>query len=132
MTTTVIAYFPSPPQGVWHLGPVPIRAYALFIILGIVAALLIGDRRWESRGGERGVIYDIALWAVPFGLIEAGYITWLPTGGHTSAKAVRDRLRRCVSGTAAWGSGVPSPWVVWVHGSVAAVAAFRSPPSATR
>ena len=69
MTTTVIAYFPSPPRGVWHLGPVPIRAYALFIIVGIVAALLIGDRRWEARGGERGVTYDIALWTVPFGLI---------------------------------------------------------------
>jgi prolipoprotein diacylglyceryl transferase len=41
----------------------------MFIIVGIVAALVIGDRRWEARGGERGVIYDIALWAVPFGLI---------------------------------------------------------------
>lgn len=69
MTTTVLAYFPSPPQGVWHLGPLPIRAYALFIITGIVVALLIGDRRFAARGGERGVIYDIALWAVPFGLI---------------------------------------------------------------
>ncbi|MCV6982492.1 prolipoprotein diacylglyceryl transferase [Mycolicibacterium pulveris] len=69
MTTTVLAYIPSPAQGVWQLGPVPLRAYALFIILGIVAALMIGDRRWEARGGERGVIYDIALWAVPFGLI---------------------------------------------------------------
>lgn len=69
MTTTVLAYIPSPSQGVWHIGPVPIRAYALFIIVGIVAALIIGDRRWEARGGERGVIYDIALWAVPFGLI---------------------------------------------------------------
>ncbi|MCT7659898.1 prolipoprotein diacylglyceryl transferase [Mycobacterium deserti] len=69
MTTTVLAYIPSPAQGVWHLGPFPLRAYALFIIVGIVAALIIGDRRWEARGGERGVIYDIALWAVPFGLI---------------------------------------------------------------
>ncbi|BBZ28417.1 hypothetical protein MMAD_27120 [Mycolicibacterium madagascariense] len=69
MTTTVLAYIPSPSQGVWHLGPVPIRAYALCIIVGIVAALVIGDRRWEARGGERGVIYDVALWAVPFGLI---------------------------------------------------------------
>ena len=69
MTTTVLAYIPSPSQGVWHIGPVPIRAYALFIIVGIVVALVIGDRRWEARGGERGVIYDIALWAVPFGLI---------------------------------------------------------------
>jgi prolipoprotein diacylglyceryl transferase len=70
VTTTVLAYIPSPSQGVWHLfGVLPIRAYALCIIAGIVAALVIGDRRWEARGGERGVIYDVALWAVPFGLI---------------------------------------------------------------
>jgi len=69
VTTTVLAYFPSPGQGVWYLGPVPIRAYALCIIAGIIAALVIGDRRWAARGGERGVIYDVALWAVPFGLI---------------------------------------------------------------
>jgi len=69
VTTTTLAYFPSPAQGVWHLGPVPIRAYAVCIIVGIIAALLVGDRRWVARGGERGVIYDIALWAVPFGLI---------------------------------------------------------------
>jgi prolipoprotein diacylglyceryl transferase len=82
VTTTVLAYFPSPPQGVWHLGPVPFRAYALFIILGIVAALIIGDRRWVARGGERGVIYDIALWAVPFGLI-GGRLYHLATDWRT-------------------------------------------------
>ncbi len=75
-------YFPSPPQGVWHLGPLPIRAYALFIITGIVVALLIGDRRWEARGGRRGVIYDIALWAVPFGLI-GGRLYHLATDWRT-------------------------------------------------
>ncbi|CPR07906.1 prolipoprotein diacylglyceryl transferase [Mycobacterium bohemicum DSM 44277] len=80
--TTLLAYFPSPPQGVWHLGPVPIRAYALFIITGIVVALVIGDRRWEARGGERGVIYDIALWAVPFGLI-GGRLYHLATDWRT-------------------------------------------------
>jgi prolipoprotein diacylglyceryl transferase len=82
MTTTVLAYLPSPPQGVWHLGPVPLRAYALFIIVGIIAALLIGDRRWVARGGERGVIYDIALWAVPFGLI-GGRLYHLATDWRT-------------------------------------------------
>lgn len=73
MTTTVLASFPSPAQGVWHINlfglDLPIRAYALCIIAGIIAALVIGDRRWAARGGERGVIYDIALWAVPFGLV---------------------------------------------------------------
>ena len=69
MTTTYLAYIPSPSQGVWHIGFLPIRAYALFIIVGIVVALILGDRRWVARGGQPGVIYDIALWAVPFGLV---------------------------------------------------------------
>jgi hypothetical protein len=56
VTTTVLALIPSPGQGVWYLGPVPIRAYALCIIAGIIAALVIGDRRWVARGGERGVV----------------------------------------------------------------------------
>src|SRR6202453_2809185 len=76
------SYIPSPPQGVWHLGPLPIRAYALFIIVGIVAALLIGDRRWAARGGQPGVIYDIALWAVPFGLV-GGRLYHLATDWRT-------------------------------------------------
>lgn len=80
--TTLPTYFPSPPQGVWHLGPLPIRAYALFIITGIVVALLIGDRRWEARGGQRGVIYDIALWVVPFGLV-GGRLYHLATDWRT-------------------------------------------------
>lgn len=66
---TVLAYIPSPPQGVWYLGPVPIRAYALFIIVGIVVAVWWGSRRWRARGGQPGEVVDVALWAVPFGLI---------------------------------------------------------------
>jgi prolipoprotein diacylglyceryl transferase len=62
---------PSPSQGVWHLGPLPIRAYALAIILGVVAAVWVGERRWVSRGGTPGQVGDIALWAVPAGLIGA-------------------------------------------------------------
>ncbi len=80
--TMLPTYFPSPPQGVWHLGPLPIRAYALFIITGIVVALLIGDRRWQARGGQRGVIYDIALWVVPFGLV-GGRLYHLATDWRT-------------------------------------------------
>ena len=82
MTTSWLASFPSPPRGVWYLGPLPIRMYAVFIIIGIVAALLIGDRRWEARGGERGVIYDIAMWAVPFGLL-GGRLYHLATDWQT-------------------------------------------------
>ena len=60
---------PSPAQGVWYLGPLPIRAYALLIVTGIVVAVVVGSRRYVARGGSKGVIGDIAIWAVPFGIV---------------------------------------------------------------
>jgi prolipoprotein diacylglyceryl transferase len=66
-----LAYLPSPSQGVWHLGPVPLRAYAFCIILGVLAAVAIGERRWVARGGTRGAVADVAGIAVPFGLVGA-------------------------------------------------------------
>ena len=53
VATTVLAYLPSPDRGVWYIGPLPIRAYALCIIAGIVVAVLWGERRWTARGGAR-------------------------------------------------------------------------------
>ncbi|MFB4316210.1 prolipoprotein diacylglyceryl transferase [Actinomadura sp. 21ATH] len=64
-----VAFIPSPSQGVWHLGPVPLRAYALMIILGIIVAVWLGERRWAAKGGTPGTIIDVAVWAVPFGLV---------------------------------------------------------------
>ncbi|WP_433755983.1 prolipoprotein diacylglyceryl transferase [Nocardia sp. CA-135398] len=69
VTADVLAYIPSPSQGVWHIGPFPLRAYALCIILGIVVAIWWGERRWQERGGQKGAILDVAMFAVPFGLV---------------------------------------------------------------
>ena len=68
-TAIFLATIPSPDRGVWYLGPVPIRAYALCIIAGIVVAILWGERRWQARGGRPGTVTDIAAFAVPFGLV---------------------------------------------------------------
>ena len=67
----VLAYLPSPSSGVWQIGPVPLRAYALAILLGGVAAVLIGERRWVGRGGTRGLVTDVATIAVPAGIVGA-------------------------------------------------------------
>ena len=66
---SVLAFIPSPSQGVWNLGPIPIRAYALCILVGIGVAILIGGRRWMARGGLPGTVGDVAVWAVPFGIV---------------------------------------------------------------
>ena len=68
-STAILAYIPSPAQGVWQVGPLTLRAYALFIIIGIVVAVVWGDRRWVARGGTKGTVLDVAVWAVPFGLL---------------------------------------------------------------
>ncbi|MGK5639846.1 prolipoprotein diacylglyceryl transferase [Streptomyces sp. URMC 126] len=64
-----LAYIPSPSTGVLHLGPVPLRGYAFCIIIGVFAAVWLGNRRWVARGGRVGTVADIAVWAVPFGLV---------------------------------------------------------------
>ncbi len=69
MTHLTVLSIPSPSDGVWNLGPVPLRGYALAIVLGIIAAIWIGERRWVARGGKPGEVSDLAVWAVPFGLV---------------------------------------------------------------
>lgn len=64
-----LAYIPSPSSGVLYLGPVPLRGYAFCIIIGVFVAVWLGNKRWVARGGRAGTVADIAVWAVPFGLI---------------------------------------------------------------
>jgi prolipoprotein diacylglyceryl transferase len=64
-----LAYIPSPSRGVLYLGPVPLRGYAFCIIVGVFVAVWLGNRRWIARGGRAGTVADIAVWAVPFGLV---------------------------------------------------------------
>ncbi|GAA0910888.1 prolipoprotein diacylglyceryl transferase [Streptomyces thermoalcalitolerans] len=64
-----LAYIPSPSRGVLYLGPIPLRGYAFCIIIGVFVAVWLGNKRWIARGGRAGTVADIAVWAVPFGLV---------------------------------------------------------------
>jgi prolipoprotein diacylglyceryl transferase len=48
---------------------VSVRAYAICILLGIVAAVLLTNARLNRRGAERWIIIDLAIWCVPFGIV---------------------------------------------------------------
>ncbi|WIM98181.1 prolipoprotein diacylglyceryl transferase [Actinoplanes oblitus] len=65
------ALIPSPTTSVWHLGPFPIRAYALCIIAGMVVATLLMEQRLRHRGVAPWVSLDLVVWAVPFGILGA-------------------------------------------------------------
>lgn len=62
---------PSPPASEWSIVGIPIRAYALCIIAGIVAGVMLATRRWMARGGSRDAVETVALAAVPFGIVGA-------------------------------------------------------------
>jgi hypothetical protein len=64
-------FIPSPSQNVWYLGPLPLRAYALCIIAGIVVGMIIATRRWRARGGTSDGLESVVVLAVPFGIVGA-------------------------------------------------------------
>jgi prolipoprotein diacylglyceryl transferase len=111
-----LAYLPSPDRGVWMLGPVPIRAYALCIIAGILVAVLWGERRFVARGGEPGTVTDVAVFAVPFGLVGGrlyhvltDWQTYFGPGGNPV-----DALRIWNGGLGIWGAialGAVGAWI---------------------
>jgi prolipoprotein diacylglyceryl transferase len=72
------AAIPSPSFNSIHLGPFDIRIYGLMYILAIVAAVTITGRRLERRGGSRELVSEVAIWAVPAGII-GGRLYYLAT-----------------------------------------------------
>ena len=65
----VLASIPSPPTNGIHVGPLFIHVYGLMYVVGISLAIYITGRRWAAAGGDRSLVYDVALWAVPAGIV---------------------------------------------------------------
>ena len=117
MTGALATSIPSPDQSVWHLGPLPLRAYALCILVGIFVAMWVGDRRWVARGGNKGLVYDVAVWAVPFGIVGArlyhvltDWTTYFGPGGS----GLRGAVSIWEGGLAIWGAvalGAVGAWI---------------------
>jgi len=113
----VLAYLPSPSRGVWHLGPLPVRAYALCIIAGVAAALFLADRRWQARGGAPGAMSDVALWGVPFGIVGARlyHVATDPELYFAAGKHPIEALYIWRGGLGIWGGvagGALGAWIV--------------------
>ena len=71
MCAVNLAAIPSPTTSVWHVLGLPVRAYALCIVLGIVVAVLVMEYRLRRRGVAPWASLDMAVWAVPFGIVGA-------------------------------------------------------------
>ena len=74
----MIASIPSPSANGLHLGPLFIHAYGLAYVVAVTAAVMLTRRRWEAVGGNRELVYDVALWGFPAGII-GGRLYFLAT-----------------------------------------------------
>ena len=64
-----LSYLPSPPVNGFHIGPLFIHFYGLMYVVGITLAVIITQRRVRGYGGDPSVVGDVAMWAVPAGII---------------------------------------------------------------
>jgi prolipoprotein diacylglyceryl transferase len=111
------AYIPSPASAIWHLGPIPVRAYALCMVAGVVAGLWLTDRRYRRAGYAPGVILDIATVAVPVGLVGARLYSVL-TNFHRyfgPGQDWTDVLRVWDGGMGVAGAVVAGALAAWVY-----------------
>jgi prolipoprotein diacylglyceryl transferase len=64
-----VASIPSPPANGFHVGPFDVHVYGLMYVLALVAAVAITVRRWEAVGGSRSLVYEVAAWGFPAGIV---------------------------------------------------------------
>lgn len=115
MNTSVLAAIPSPPQGVWEVGPVTLRAYALCILAAIVIAVFWTIRRYVARGGHAETVVDAAIFAVPAGII-GGRVYHVITDNHLYFGEGRnwvDAFMITNGGLGIWGAVVFGGLAVW-------------------
>jgi prolipoprotein diacylglyceryl transferase len=63
------AFIPSPSSNGFSIGPLFFHAYGIAYVFAVAAAIFLSRRRWARVGGDPDLIYDIAMWAFPAGLI---------------------------------------------------------------
>lgn len=115
--TTYLASIPSPPQGVWQLGPLPLRGYAISILVGVLVGIYWMQRRYAARGGDPELVLDIAIAVIPAGIIGGRLYhvatDWEKYFGLGANPA--DALKITNGGLGIWGAvalGVLAAWAV--------------------
>lgn len=106
---------PSPSTGVWWIGPIPLRAYGLIIVTGMIIAVVISGKRYAARGGDGEFLADLALWVLPAGIVGARIYHVLANAHYYFASADRmlEILKIWEGGLAIWGGIIAGSLMAW-------------------
>jgi prolipoprotein diacylglyceryl transferase len=83
----LLASIPSPSDPfVFHLGPLAPRWYGILLAAGILVAILVTRRQLALRGRDPALAGEVAVWAVPCGVVGARLYhvvtDWSAFSGH--------------------------------------------------
>ncbi|MBI3429721.1 MAG: prolipoprotein diacylglyceryl transferase [Actinobacteria bacterium] len=111
-------FIPTPSISEIGLGPFTIHFYALFIISGIALAIFLGDRRYRRAGGGENIVADVAIAAVPAGIIGGRlyHLITSPDAYFGSQGHPLDAFKIWEGGLGIWGAvslGTLAAW--WQH-----------------
>jgi prolipoprotein diacylglyceryl transferase len=71
MSATVLfpGFIPSPSSNGFSIGPLFFHAYGIAYVFAVAAAIFIARWGWRRQGGDPELVYEVAMWAFPAGLI---------------------------------------------------------------
>ena len=97
---------PSPSRSAFEIGPLTIHFYALCIILGIAVAVWLGGKRYQALGGNSDDVFEVAIWAVPYGIIGGRiyHVITSPAPYFGEFGNPADALRIWKGGLGIWGA----------------------------
>src|SRR5258707_13096488 len=126
------SHTPTPPVNGFHIGPLFVHFYGLMYVIGITLAVIITQRRVRASGGDPSVVGDVAVWAVPAGIIGARIYFDITTPSQISPHTWWGAFAVWNGGLGIWGRTAPgAPGGIWRprrrRAAVRALAAARAP-----
>ena len=106
---------PTPSISSFNVGPLTVHFYALSIITGIAIAIYLGDKRYRRAGGGENVVADVAIAAVPAGIIGGRlyHLITSPDAYFGSQGKPLDALKIWNGGMGIWGAVALGTLVAW-------------------
>jgi prolipoprotein diacylglyceryl transferase len=108
--------FPTPTSSLIEVGPLTIHYYALCILLGIGAAIIVSRSRYRRAGGNQDEINQLAAYAIPAGIIggRAYHVITSPDAYFGANGRPLDALKIWEGGMGIWGAIGLGCLVVWL------------------
>lgn len=106
---------PTPSVSSFSVGPLTIHFYALCIIAGIAIAIYLGDKRYRRAGGSKNVVADVAIAAVPAGIVGGRlyHLVTSPDAYFGSHGRPMDAFKIWNGGMGIWGAVALGTLVAW-------------------